>query len=355
MTVHKMLFHYCSLYKVLFVFTLLLLYPLTINAQMKAHFINVGQAESILLEFKTVAILIDAGGENTGDATDRDHLIGYLDDFFQRRTDLNLTIYSIIISHPHIDHTKHLMDILQRYKVKNLIDGGANRGSGIEPLRQARSYAASHNIVYNKILQSRMTTSGYAPSLIAALKNTNSEADIKFLAGSRDCEDENNNSLVLRVDYKESSFLFAGDSEDEDGTCNPQINNLLEFYSNTNMLDVDVYKISHHGSANGTTEELLEAISPEICVISAGHHSRRTPGVFHAWHFGHPRQSVIKILEEVTAGTRTPKTIYAMQGVRRKLPDREMAKAIYCTCWDGDVVISVNTDGNSLEVSTSSQ
>ena len=55
------------------------------HAQMRVHFINVGQAESILLEFETAAVLIDAGGEDTVDNRDRDRLIGYLTRFFDRR------------------------------------------------------------------------------------------------------------------------------------------------------------------------------------------------------------------------------------------------------------------------------
>ena len=58
------------------------------RAQVTAHYLNVGQAESILLEFKTAAILIDAGGEDTGDTRDKDHILDYLNRFFQRRTDL---------------------------------------------------------------------------------------------------------------------------------------------------------------------------------------------------------------------------------------------------------------------------
>lgn len=47
------------------------------HAQLKLHFINVGEAESILREFRYHAVLIDAGGEYTGDTRDRDHLFDY--------------------------------------------------------------------------------------------------------------------------------------------------------------------------------------------------------------------------------------------------------------------------------------
>ena len=76
---------------------------------MFAHFINVGQANSTLLEFSCGAILINAG------ASDDDHianLTDYLHTFFQDRTDLNNTLESIIITHNHIDHTRALVWIL---------------------------------------------------------------------------------------------------------------------------------------------------------------------------------------------------------------------------------------------------
>jgi len=104
-----------------------------VNAQMKAHFINVGQAESILLEFRRHAVLIDAGGEDTGDTRDRDHLLDYLDRFFARRTDLRDTLHSVVVSHPHIDHTRHLMDVLENYTVRNLsalTPSASSRSSG---------------------------------------------------------------------------------------------------------------------------------------------------------------------------------------------------------------------------------
>src|SRR5687767_8112481 len=77
------------------------------RAQMSAHNINIGQGESILLEFRAAAVLIDAGGEATGDNRDRDDLVDYLNRFFTRRTDLNRTFAMVIISHPHLHLSDH--------------------------------------------------------------------------------------------------------------------------------------------------------------------------------------------------------------------------------------------------------
>lgn len=131
--------------------SLLILFANVPQAQITVHYINVGQAESILREFKTVAILIDAGGEDTGDDRDVDHLISYLNDSFTRRTDLKRTLYSVIVSHPHIDHTGHLpaiFDKANKFKVLNLVDrrqretrSGYSRSTG--PARSLRRTAFS--------------------------------------------------------------------------------------------------------------------------------------------------------------------------------------------------------------------
>src|SRR5687767_13423950 len=83
---------------------------LTLKAQpdfgMKMHVINIGQGESILLEFRSHAVLVDTGAEDTED-DDRYKvfLAKYLDDFFQRRTELNRTLHGVVLSHPHVDHS----------------------------------------------------------------------------------------------------------------------------------------------------------------------------------------------------------------------------------------------------------
>jgi competence protein ComEC len=327
------------------------------RAEMKVHFINVGQAESMLLEFETAAVLIDAGGESTGDDRDRDHLLSYLNDFFDRRTDLRErtgrkrgVIYSLIVSHPHIDHTRFLRNVMENFKVLNLVDGGGTKGSGFPQLRGARRLAREQGAIYNRIDDEDIDRRGYQTSWLRALSGSGSDADLRFLGGGRGCENENNNSLVLLVRHRGAEFLFVGDAESEmDDGCGPgQIESVLDFFGDGDLLDVDLYKVGHHGSHNGTTRALLEEMTPEVAVISAGHHSTREPGPFHAFQFGHPRQSVVDELEELVSGSRPRKTVYAMDksGRRGGRPvDREMRKAVYCTCWDGDVVVSVGADG----------
>src|SRR5687768_15102080 len=78
---------------------------------MQAHFLPVGQAHATLLEFPCGAALIDAGAQ---DAESVARLQAYLDQFFDRRTDLNRTLDLILITHNHIDHTRALREIAER-------------------------------------------------------------------------------------------------------------------------------------------------------------------------------------------------------------------------------------------------
>jgi hypothetical protein len=145
-----------------------------VRADVTAHFIDVGQAEAILVEMKTAAILIDTGGEDTIPA-DRDskHLLDYLDKFFANRQDLNKTLYSIIITHPHIDHTRLLIDVLGGgFKVLNFVEGGAaNDGSDeFQPVVKARSFVHTHHILRNVVRDSQVGPSGYQTSHLKALE-----------------------------------------------------------------------------------------------------------------------------------------------------------------------------------------
>src|SRR5262252_5766731 len=91
---------------------------------MNAHFINVGQGASVLLEFSCGAALIDTGGEANGDFNSTTALTDYLDAFFARRTDLHKTFGLVVISHPHIDHTRGLPAVFQKYTVRTMVDDG---------------------------------------------------------------------------------------------------------------------------------------------------------------------------------------------------------------------------------------
>ena len=333
-------------------FTLALLFCATVaHAQMSAHYINVGQADSILLEFRTAAILIDAGGEATGDDRDKIHLVNYLNQFFTRRADLRRTLLAVIISHPHIDHTKNLGAVIQNFNVQLLLDGGNQSGSGIGPLRAARN--ALGNRRYRAITDAQITPLrvGFRP-FPQLMQSSN--IDLRILAASRGCENGNNDSLIVLVRYRTASYLFSGDAEtEEDSVCLGEVPETIDFYNRTGLLDVDVYKVGHHGSKNATDEAFLEAMTPKIAVISAGIESQRTPGPFHAFQFGHPRENVVALLEDSLTTSRDTQNFYTMAAAKKVRSPRRIRRSLYCTCWDGDIVVSTNVEGSRFSVTTS--
>jgi competence protein ComEC len=328
-------------------------------AQMKIHVIDVGQADSILLEFKRAAVLVDAGGESTGDERDKEHLISQLNDFFASRPDLHKTLHAVIVSHAHIDHTKLLMDVFQNFTVKNFYDGGDSSGSGAPQLRKARAFAKQNHIAYRAVADESIGKKGLTPPGLRPLK-ASSGVDMRILTGSRDCDNQNNNSLIVRVQYKDTVALFTGDSEDDgDGSCEEgQISILLERYKDTDLLKTDIYKVGHHGSNNGTNSELVQAMSPKIALISAGKKETKGPGPFHGFFYGHPRESTMELLEEslivrnpaITGytyikGTKDPDATDTIHD------DREIKKSSYCTCWDHDITVAVSAAGDKISVS----
>ena len=98
--------------------------------------------------------------------------------------------------------------------------------------------------------------------------------------GPLDEEDAENRSLILRADYGETSFLFTGDAEEKE-------EELLLNVCGT-LLDVDLLKVAHHGSDTSTTDAFIDAVTPEIAVISASRDNS----------YGHPSPNVTERLTQ---------------------------------------------------------
>ena len=100
-----------------------------------------------------------------------------------------------------------------------------------------------------------------------------------MLGPRREHENMNDRSLVLRVDYGDTSFLFTGDCEREGEQA------LLE---DGCALSVDVLKVGHHGSGNSTSYPFLREVMPQYAVISVGSDN----------DYGHPAESTLSRLQD---------------------------------------------------------
>ena len=93
----------------------------------------------------------------------------------------------------------------------------------------------------------------------------------------------NNNSIVVKINYKNFSMLFTGDIEE---IAEKQI---VQEYKNTNLLKSTILKIGHHGSKTSSTQEFIEQIKPKIALIGVGENNT----------FGHPNENVISRLQNL--------------------------------------------------------
>jgi len=216
----------------------------TFEGNVTVHFINVGQGDSILIQYSDGSnVLIDAGG-NRGS----EFLISYLHECSVQ------TIDALFITHPHTDHINYVGAVMEEFDVERVY---------------MTDFSVS-TVAYNDLLDA-IEEEG-CPRLQPSLSMTFEFAKglkVLFHDGSADIADDS--SIVLRLDHGNTSFLFAGDM----GTSVEQW--LLE--ERTNLLDVDILKVSNHGSVYTTSDSFLSGVSPDVSVISVGENPYGHPSV----------------------------------------------------------------------------
>jgi competence protein ComEC len=150
----------------------------------------------------------------------------------------------------------------------------------------------------------------------------------------------NNNSIVSKLIYGSTSLLFTGDLEKEG-----QDYLMAKYHDHLDLFNVDFYHVGHHGEVNGTTQKLLDVMSPKIALISAGDTSHTNKGS--AWDHGHPRTTTVELLNtQVSMSNRSqPQTVHAYLEEESIPQPIEIKKDIYCTCWSGSITMQVSDKG----------
>ncbi len=354
---------------------------------MNVHFIDVGQGSATLVEFPCGAILVDTGGELNDQFDSEPQLVAYLKAFFERRRDLNKTLDALVISHPHIDHTRSIPAVLANFRIRNIIDNGdVQEDIGGKPQIEMHNWLFQHNqevaarnqarakkgsktrelpIGHLDISSEDVGSDGLSNDIVdpvAACSASPVDPKIRALWGMRIGRSEkglnaNNDSVVLRIDYGKSSVLLAADLE------------LLsiawmskQYKDHLALLDADIYQVAHHGSRNSTGAAWISYVTPKVAVISMGPYERhlKTWPEFTARSFGHPNvNSVDQLLDDsygVSAMREQPKEVMVgRRGAWKETPSefeaRVIDRALYATGWDGNVVVTAHPDGK-LEVET---
>jgi len=231
------------------------------DGKLHVHFLDVGQGDAIFIECPNgQQILVDGG---PSPSVLLSHL-GRRMPFWDHSLDL------VILTHPEVDHVGGLVDVLERYDVGLVLDSGQECTSGTcEAWRalieeKAIPYLRAESEMRLELGQGVLLDILHPPAQLM----TNTSSDI------------NNNSVVLHLRYGQFSALLTGDVMEEAESV---------LLASGQSLDSLVLKVPHHGGDTSLTTPFLEAVGPELAVISVGADNR----------FGHPDKVTLEKLEDI--------------------------------------------------------
>ena len=214
------------------------------------HYIDVGQGDSALVLCEGDVMLIDGGTSNNARL-----IYSYLQKQGVEKIDY------LVASHPHDDHIGGLAGALNYAKVERVLCSANTYDS--------TSFADFAKYVEKQGLKIEVPNVGE--------HFTVGSAQVEIL-GVGILEETNGSSIILKITYGDTSFLFTGDA------CAETEQALLASGCD---LQSTVLKVAHHGSAEGTTEEFLRAVMPRYAIISVGNYNT----------YGHPAEETIEKLK----------------------------------------------------------
>jgi len=225
----------------------------SVNKKLKVHFIDVGQADSILIQTPDgKSMLIDAGNNADGQA-----VVSYLKGQGVSKIDI------LVGTHPHEDHIGGMDNVINSFEIGQIYMPKVSHTT--------KTYEDVLTAISRKGLKITSPTPGSTFSL--------GEVRFTILApNSSTYEDMNDYSIVLKMEYGNTSFLFTGDAEQVSEN---------EIIAKGYNLKADVLKVGHHGSSSSTSQAFLDKVSPKYAVIMVGSDN----------NYGHPHKETMDKLE----------------------------------------------------------
>lgn len=232
------------------------------DGKLTVAFLDIGQGDAIFIESPTGAQMMIDGGP--GGVVLRE--LGEVMPFYDRSIDL------LLVSNPDADHIAGFVDILRSFKVNAVVEPGTVGASSY--------YRAFEELIKEEEARRIVARRGQ-------ILHLGGGAYFEILFPDRDVSglDTNDGSIIGKLVYGSTSFLFPGDAPEA-------IEKYLSFVDKK-RLDADVLKVGHHGSKTSTGDALLGFASPAMAVISAGRENR----------YGHPHAEVLERLKQFEVET----------------------------------------------------
>ena len=248
---------------------LIIKYFYIIDPSYYIYYLDVSQGDSSLIKYKNEAILIDTGGS-----------ISFKEDEWKKKKEYHITdstitflksigvrkINYLVLTHGDADHMGEAINLVNNFKVEKVI---FNCGE------------------YN-----------------ALEKELNINDNKLYFLQTKEYVNENDNSNVNYIEISDYKFLFMGDAS---------VTTEKEILDKYNLPNIDVLKVSHHGSKTSSGKNFIDEISPKYSIISVGKNNR----------YGHPNNNVLNNLE---------------------------GSKIYRTDLDGSIEIKFNKNGYKISI-----
>ena len=222
-----------------------------VTGNLTVDFIDVGQADSILITNNNESMLIDAGNNEDGE-----DVVKYLENKGIKK--LNY----VVCTHLHEDHIGGLDDVINSdIQIENILMPKITTTT--------KTFEDVLDAIENKGLTVEAPSKGYEFKI--------GEANCKVMTDSIiDKDNLNISSIVIRLTFGNNSFLFMGDSEEENEKT-------------ISWPKTDVLKVGHHGSNTSSSEKFLNEVSPKYAVIMAGEGNS----------YGLPKDEIVKRIESL--------------------------------------------------------
>jgi len=225
--------------------------------ELQVIFLDIGQGDAMLIKTPQNNYgLIDSGPNN--------NIINALGKYIPSYVS---TLDFVILTHPDKDHVEGFIELSKRFKINNLFINKIYKDNGLVT-------SLKESLEVNRIKQlSLFSVNDFTyDGLNFEIIWPNNNRDLKFL-------DSNDTSISLLIEYKNLGILTLGDISDTFEES------LLEKLKDK---DIDILKVSHHGSKTSSSEKFIASIKPKISIISASKDN----------NYGHPAESVVETLSK---------------------------------------------------------